>query len=331
MESTSSESISGSLDYDLTELHAALQRGHREKVRRILSLKIRSLECHGIPKSVPHRARISTKRHKRIQHRQLIESKGCVKTCLTSSPIHHIVEMLLSETSDGISAENGNQAHHTQTLRISLAREPNMVRATWRGLTLLHVASFKGRCDLVAMLLTHGADANSVVNKASWEAELENSTDQNDALLALNHKIKDEYLTPVMMAATESHFEVVAMLVKHGARTEETGLHSALLIKTPLFYAVENSRFELVQLLINCGARVDARDQWEQRTLLHIVQDAEMARQLINFGGLNVNARDKKLVTPMHCAVSRHDTKVRKHANLLSLTSKHFRLFRKLL
>ena len=306
MEVGSSEDTSGSSDYEFLALHDALLRGNRDKVQRILSVKRLKADCSRISRASYLKMPLSrVKRRKRLNGTK--HSLLRVQTCLEASKIHPLVEMLLSDIDQ--ETRVGDRDNYTSTLRFHLAKEPELVNARWKGLTLLHLTSFRGRSDDVTTLLAYGADANSVVDTTGWETETQGLQDQRDCMITLDKMIKDECLTPIMLAAAKGHLKTVSLLVKKGARTESGGVESGLDIKTPLFYGVENSLFDLVQLLINCGARVDAREQCDQRTLLHVVRDADMARQLID-RGLNVNANDEKGFTPLHCAVGRHDIKV---------------------
>jgi ankyrin repeat protein len=99
------------------------------------------------------------------------------------------------------------------------------------GLTPLHLAAFKGRVRLAALLIDKGAD----VNAASREGKL----------------------TPLHCAAAAGYDRLVALLVKKGGRVDSRDVNGW----TPLHGAAYEGRRQVAAVLIEAGAGVNAKDK----------------------------------------------------------------------
>jgi len=79
--------------------------------------------------------------------------------------------------------------------------------------------------------------------------------------------------------------------------------------RTPLHIAVEFNNFLLAKFFIENNADINATDHLG-RNSLHLVEVPKLARLLLNTGKANINAKTKKLQTPLHTAVFNHDLEI---------------------
>jgi ankyrin len=71
--------------------------------------------------------------------------------------------------------------------------------------------------------------------------------------------------------------------------------------QTPLHVAVDNNRVDVAELLLSNGADVNAVNQPNTETPLHMVKSVAMAEILVN-SGASLAAQNAWLQTPLHCA-----------------------------
>ena len=146
-----------------------------------------------------------------------------------------------------------------------ITKHPEQVSARGgREITPMHVAALEGHCDVLSLLLEHGADVNSgqgeyihtPLLRAARKARLEagrillNRGANIDARGRFGH-------TALACAAIEGHVEFARMLLERGA-TIDTRDHDDW---TPLHFAANNGRTRVAQLLLAHGADVDARTE----------------------------------------------------------------------
>ena len=148
--------------------------------------------------------------------------------------------------------------------------------------TALHVASFGGYKEVVALLLARGAKV---------------------------HARSVGLMTPLHAAAYEGKTEVMALLISKGADPNmKTGDRS-----TPLHFAARGGQAEAAALLIEKGAKVNAATRFGA-TPLHfacVAGHTAVAKVLIEHKA-NINAKDSKGFTPLFLA------KKKKHKDLVA-------------
>jgi ankyrin repeat protein len=142
------------------------------------------------------------------------------------------------------------------------------------GDTVLHSACADGDCDMVILLLDHGADLSAV---------------------------NGEECMPLHVAADHGHVAVVRMLLNAGA--DMSACDS--LDRTPLHYAAAWGHDLVVEALLEAGSTVHARDSFGCSPLLKAAEYGHPAivRRLIA-AGANVSAADNHGRTPLHVASS---------------------------
>jgi|GEM_PF-4604020 len=178
------------------------------------------------------------------------------------------------------------------------------------GCTLVHLAAFNNKKEIVEFLCERGANINAV---------------------------DKEQCTPLHYAVSEGYEEMVKFLLEKGANinvadqqggtllhfaawNNKKGLVKFLLKKgvninvedqrgwTPLWHAVHQGNREMVEFLLQEGADICTVDK-EGFTLLHSATSEgyeEMVKFLLT-KGININALDEDRRTPLHFAVHIND------------------------
>jgi ankyrin repeat protein len=104
-------------------------------------------------------------------------------------------------------------------------------------------------------------------------------------------------MTPIHVAASEGHSNILSLLIKHGADVNGQGTYYD---NTPLHRASRNARLEAVQFLLKRGADIDARNEFNRTALgeAAIEGHIEFARMLLERGAV-IDARDIEGETPL--------------------------------
>jgi len=132
-------------------------------------------------------------------------------------------------------------------------------------------------------VLKHGAYVDSAYTSTYWEG-----------------------YTPLCLAVTEGHEEVIKLLLECGANVNAQGKNG----KTALHSAVEKGHEEVVKLLLECGANVDAQDK-DGKSILQFAVEKQHEKfvKLLLECGANVHTQDKDGKTVLHCAVEKGQEK----------------------
>ena len=114
-------------------------------------------------------------------------------------------------------------------------------------------------------------------------------------------------VTPLHVAASEGHSDVLPLLIEHGADINGLGRYG----DTPLHRASENARLEVGRFLLNRGANVDVQNDFNNTALVYtaILGHAEFARMLLERGAM-IDARSGHDRTPLHWAAESGRTEV---------------------
>ena len=180
------------------------------------------------------------------------------------------------------------------------------------GSTSLHIAAFYNRKEVVKLLMSEGAEINTIID---------------GQLHGAGRRIKGK--TPLDLAVEKKHTEIANLLRKHGGKhgtindavaggyiqAVEEHLAAGADVNSKDWYgytplhiaAARNSPIEIAELLLANGADVNAKDYFGS-TPLHIAADegCESITELLLSEGVNVNAKDKAGETPLNRALVHH-------------------------
>ena len=204
--------------------------------------------------------------------------------------------------------------------------------------TALHWAAFKGRADMVSLLLENGADANA----ETWlgltplhAAAVGGNTNVVKLLLARQAKVDARDIsigcTPLHCAAIAGSTEVAALLLANGAKidarlnksvseqnkkkiykidTIEGAIAAVIFLAddgaTPLHLAARNDNRAVAELLLANKADINARDDFEHTPLYAAAYNGNQdVVALLIAQGAEVTVRDRQGWTPLHAAIFR--------------------------
>jgi hypothetical protein len=108
-----------------------------------------------------------------------------------------------------------------------------------------------------------------------------------------------EEVTPLHVAASAGHPDILSLLIEHGADMNGQGIYG----DTLLHRASQNARLEAGQLLLNRGADIDVQNDYKNTALIYATAlgHAEFARMLLERGAM-IDARGGGGRTPLHFA-----------------------------
>ena len=218
-------------------------------------------------------------------------------------------ETALSLVSRGEYHPQSNGVRIVQSLLERGADVNGQPKAFW---TPLNWASFRGRLDIVRVLLDRGA---TLVTKKNFRTALhavsggEYESQEDGAriaqlLLDRGADVNAQNIyheTPLLLAAISGKPELARVLLDHGAKVTETQYGRTPLHAIPRGNYDSQDGIRLVQLLVERGADVGAPDQ-DHDTALHsacLFGKLDIARELLDHGA-TVTAKNDRGETPLH-------------------------------
>jgi ankyrin repeat protein len=166
-----------------------------------------------------------------------------------------------------------------------------------RGGSALLWAAEHGRESTALKLLHLGADVDVKLQKQSARpGQLKpSSSDNTNAHFGV---------TPLHMAAWKGHLAIVEILLEIGANPEARMPHSW----TPLYVALMSGHEKIARTISRriSNAHVCLVDSRKQLTPLHVASRYKLSNSVRYFldEGADVNARDTRARTPLHCALA---------------------------
>ncbi|KAF4626393.1 hypothetical protein G7Y89_g11764 [Cudoniella acicularis] len=212
---------------------------------------------------------------------------------------HDIVLRLLDRGADANTPAPTWEGCHSNILKFenSVLHRPNRTALQW--------AAENGNLNICQILMDAGADPNA----------------------ALANSYSGETGTTALVAAvTSNKYQVVELLLKHGADVnDERGLRTALETATRLddkemvqlilwwnprlgnsvIYAVENQNYMLVSTLLKAGADINAVNRWNGKSALSVAagkNDLDLVRFLLKEGA-DPNPKPRHRSAPAYVAV----------------------------
>jgi cytohesin len=191
-----------------------------------------------------------------------------------------------------------NKQETKVALLLELGADPN-TRDQFLSSPPLFKAIELGNEKVVKLLLSKGADPElkNGQNLNAYEFALH---EKKENLALLLKKAKSGYSDPahaLSQAIHDKNVQWVESLLKEGVNANGNS-QSPHLIEAAGIYDNSVVRFQIMKLLIEKGADVKVIDS-NRRSLLHLIQDVEIAKLLIG-RGLNVNVGNYEEQTPLH-------------------------------
>ncbi len=184
---------------------------------------------------------------------------------------------------------------------LSSSLQLRRINTPWRfGLTALHAASVRGYADISAMLINLGANVNARDDHGKTPLYYSSNKETADILLSTGAGINDsgdDKRTPLHKAVYENNMELVLFLTSRGASVHIRDKYK----NTPLHTAVVADSVAIAKVLIEqYGAEVNAKNR-RLDTPLHLSKTEDMTQTLINLGA-DIHSQNIKGMTPLHTA-----------------------------
>lgn len=193
---------------------------------------------------------------------------------------------------------------NANVVAILLSRGANVNPIDAHGLTPLHNASAEGHAEVVRLLLSKGADLQKKEEDGAtplYYAAQCGHADVVECLLASGASVSDRDgngNSCLTMACHNSHASIVVLLLRAGADVHHCDKHG----RSPLFWTVST---DVAKLLISAGADVNTKDHWSNSPL-HVMSEngnTSMAELLLTNGAI-VDAVNTKNRTALHWAMT---------------------------
>jgi len=237
-----------------------------------------------------------------------------VLDCAMNNYNQEIAKLLIAKGAE-VSIQAAAFVGDINKVRDFLERGGSVDTADVSGQTLLHWATAGNHKDIAELLVSGGADVNSVAGK--WKTPLgvaarAGSVDVAEYLILQGANVNgyEGRWSPLQEAAEYSK-EMVELLLDKGANINAVPLHSPL----------DEEFFDVVELLIDRGADVNIKDD-KGRTPLHIAtwyaaKNKPKVVELLIAKGADINARDNNGKTALSLAKENGNTEIveilRKH------------------
>lgn len=213
---------------------------------------------------------------------------------------------------DGFSLHRAVMAGRMQTVESLIGEGAGVNASAHDGFTPLHVAAQQGNCQMVQLLLKHGAQPD----KFAW-INNENKTPLHVAAqygyLAVVQFLLPYYAqadifkspgrTPLQVAVASGYKDIVGYLLEHGAKLDQSWM-----CWTPLLIAVSKNNISMVQFLLDRGADANFNGN-EEFSLLELAASngyREIVKLLLDYGASKIQGRvySKDYNSPLLSAVN---------------------------
>lgn len=287
---TDAETIQALLETGTTPLHEAAKRGDLDLVNELLA--------NGREFNIPDKRGSYPIHHAQAQHHLEI-----VKRLLPKTPAPVVTNLLFKEA--------WSSSDETITLLMAHSADVN-ARDLLLGDSLLHRFAWQANHEMIAVLLARGADVNAVdMHGETPLAKAVKGKRRETVALLLSHGSDANIATtgrphvsgpaPLHLALSQGTLDIAEMLVRAGANINaRTGPKNL----TPLHMALGHRA--LFELMLAHGGQINCRSRIG-RTPLHMAAESgqtDVALYLIEKGA-SINALDNGRETPLHRAAKK--------------------------
>lgn len=188
--------------------------------------------------------------------------------------------------------ENAIRQNDIVQAQALLAQDPTLVNArTASGISMVMLAQYYGRAEIVALLVQHNAQLD--VYDASAIGDAERAAGWLAMQPALANTFSPDGFTPLGLAAFFGHLEIVNVLLMDHADPNIASNNPMRV--TPLHSAVAGNHYAVAAKLIEAGANVNAIQADGFTPLMGAAQNGNLQMvELLLAHGADVNARVDK-------------------------------------
>ncbi|CAF9912261.1 MAG: hypothetical protein GOMPHAMPRED_007613 [Gomphillus americanus] len=234
-----------------------------------------------------------------------------VQVLLDHASREQIASVLALQDQEGMTAFHKAASWNQPTTVKLLSRRVNDVNVVdSKGDTALHKAARRGYEEVCNILIQAGIDGNAK-NDLGLNALHAAANGQAGGVvitLLLAHDtaieaVDNDGWTPLHWAAKAGHFDIVKVLLAHGASTSAVELLEGA---TPLHLATKQGHADVVVALVEAGASLEARSGSCGKTALHmacVTDHVNVLQSLIRLGA-DVNSVQTNSWTALHAAAN---------------------------
>ncbi|GFY59346.1 ankyrin-3 [Trichonephila inaurata madagascariensis] len=191
------------------------------------------------------------------------------------------------------------KAENIEAIKFVLQQDLDLISKDINNQTALHVAAKFDRLDIVKYLVK--------TKCMRGEPGVVEILLRNKAHVNINTGLGP---TPLHSAAVKGHYELVQLLINHGALIDDKNQNKDM--ATALHYSVVKGHLKIVQLLVESGADIEIKDFNENTPLLvAAVQGYYEITEFLNAKGADIHSKDVSGATALHIAVSRGHAEIK--------------------
>ena len=231
-----------------------------------------------------------------------------------TAPARRVKGLTFAETMSSVESDTFTAEEQAEIDRFCVENGSDVKALNKDGLTLLDLATKKGKIEVVKFLVSKGADVNAKGGSGATPLHLavyRGDVEIVKLLVSAGADIhaKNKYGSTPLHSTTDRNLEIAKFLVSKGADIHEKNNNGA----TPLHSAIYRYRecLEIVKFLISKGADVNEKDNNGETPFRRAIYEGEL--EIVRFlvsAGADVNEKDKYGATPLHQAAYRGELEI---------------------